>query len=106
MLRPIVPKQPSVLLYADHVEQFDINLYRLLASTTWKASRRSAEGVYGGSWFKIRNPVHSQYEGRRELFENRFFFIGPDKAEVTMRLGPGLLLRLTDAGGAAVFAMF
>jgi hypothetical protein len=28
-------------------------------------------GGYGEGWFKIRNPLYSQYEGRRELFEKR-----------------------------------
>jgi hypothetical protein len=29
-------------------------------------------GAYGDSWLKIRNPVYSQYEGRRELFEKKY----------------------------------
>jgi hypothetical protein len=29
------------------------------------------DAAYGDSWYKIRNPKYSQYEGRRELFEKR-----------------------------------
>jgi hypothetical protein len=29
-------------------------------------------GLYGEGWLKIRNPRHSQREGRRELFEKRY----------------------------------
>jgi hypothetical protein len=28
-------------------------------------------GGYGDSWWKIRNPNYTQYEGRNELFEKR-----------------------------------
>ena len=72
MLRSILPKRPSALLYADHVEQSGIDLFRLVCE-------RDLEGIvakrriraYGDCWFKIRNPVYSQYEGRRELFEKK-----------------------------------
>lgn len=72
MLRSIVPEQSSSLLYADHIEQNGVELFRL-------ACDRDLEGVvakwrygsYGQSWFKIRNPNYSQYEGRHELFEKR-----------------------------------
>ena len=73
ILRSIMPAQPSVLLYADHVEQRGIDFFRLVCEQDLEgivAKRRL--GVYGDSWFKIRNPVYSQYEGRRELFDKKY----------------------------------
>jgi bifunctional non-homologous end joining protein LigD len=73
ILRSIVPKQPSILLYADHVEQYGIAFFRLACEQDLEGivAKRKA-GAYGDSWFKIRNPVYSQYEGRRELFEKKY----------------------------------
>src|SRR5271166_2019695 len=70
ILRSIVPQQPSALLYADHVEQRGIDFFRLVCARDLEGivAKRKA-GAYGDSWFKIRNPVYSQYQGRRELFE-------------------------------------
>jgi ATP-dependent DNA ligase len=73
ILRSILPKTPSALLYADHVEERGIDFFRLVCERDLEgivAKRRV--GVYGDSWFKIRNPVYSQYEGRRELFEKKY----------------------------------
>jgi hypothetical protein len=72
ILRSIVPKPPSVLLYADHVEQRGIDFFRRVCELDLEGivAKRKA-GVYGESWFKIRNPVYSQYAGRRELFYHR-----------------------------------
>ena len=72
LLRSIVPEKSSSLLYADHIEQHGVEFFRL-------ACDRDLEGVvgkwryggYGQSWWKIRNPAYSQYEGRHELFEKR-----------------------------------
>jgi len=65
ILRSIVPKQPSVLLYADHIEPYGIDFFRLACQRDLEGivAKRKA-GAYGESWFKIRNPVYSQYEGR------------------------------------------
>ncbi len=68
LLRSIV----TCVLYADHIEQRGVELFRL-------ACDRDLEGVvakwkygaYGQSWWKIRNPNYSQYEGRHEMFEKR-----------------------------------
>ena len=70
ILRSLVPNQPSALLYTDHVEQFGINFFRLVCERDLEGivAKRKA-GAYGESWFKIRNPIYSQYQGRRELFE-------------------------------------
>ena len=72
-LRSIVPEQPSVLLYADHIEGRGVDFFRLACERDLEGivAKRKA-GAYGDSWFKIRNPVYSQYEGRRELFEKRY----------------------------------
>ena len=72
-LRSIIPEQPSVLLYADRVDQSGIDLFRLVCQRDLEGivAKRKA-GVYGEGWFKIRNPGYSQYEGRRELFEKRY----------------------------------
>jgi hypothetical protein len=67
-----VPEQSRCPLYADHIEQNGIDLFRV-------ACERDLEGVvakwklgaYGQSCWKIRNPNYSQYAGRRELFEKR-----------------------------------
>jgi bifunctional non-homologous end joining protein LigD len=73
ILRSIVPKQPSVLLYAHHVERYGIDFFRLACELDLEGivAKRKV-GAYGDSWFKIRNPVYSQYEGRRELFEKKY----------------------------------
>jgi bifunctional non-homologous end joining protein LigD len=73
ILRSILPPQPSVLFYADHIEERGIDFFRLVCEHDLEgivAKRRV--GVYGDSWFKIRNPTYSQYEGRRELFEKKY----------------------------------
>ena len=36
----------------------------------WSLGRYETDGV-GTSWLKIKNPNYSQWEGRRELFEQR-----------------------------------
>jgi bifunctional non-homologous end joining protein LigD len=72
MLRSMVPKESSALLYASHIEQNGRDFFRLACDcdlegivAKWK------HGAYGEGWYKIRNPRYSQYEGRRELFEKR-----------------------------------
>jgi hypothetical protein len=64
LLRSIVPAQPSVMLYAEHIEGYGVEFFRL-------ACERDLEGIvakakhaaYSEKWFKIRNPRYSQYEG-------------------------------------------
>lgn len=72
IIRSIPPPRPTVLLYADHIEGHGIDFFRLVCERDLEgivAKRRL--GTYGESWFKIRNPIYSQYEGRRELFEKQ-----------------------------------
>jgi len=73
ILRSIIPRQPTVLLYADHVEERGIDFFRRICELDLEGivAKRKA-GIYGESWFKVRNPVYSQYVGRRELFEKKY----------------------------------
>jgi bifunctional non-homologous end joining protein LigD len=72
LLRSIVPGQPSVMLYAEHIEGYGVEFFRLACEQDLKGIVAKAKhGAYGEKWFKIRNPRYSQYEGRRELFESR-----------------------------------
>lgn len=72
LLRSIVPEQPSVMLYTEHIEGYGVAFFRLACERDLKGIVAKAKhGAYGEKWFKIRNPGYSQYEGRRELFERR-----------------------------------
>ncbi len=68
MLRDIVPNQPSVLLYASHIERTGIEFFRLACEHDLEGVVAEAKhAAYGEKWFKIRNPKYSQYEGRGGL---------------------------------------
>ena len=72
ILRHIVPDQPSAMLYAQHFEKTGRDFYRLVCQEDLEGVVAKLKyGAYGVGWFKIRNPVYSQYEGRRDLFEKR-----------------------------------
>jgi bifunctional non-homologous end joining protein LigD len=72
LLRSIVPGQPSVMLYAEHVGSYGVEFFRLACEQDLEGIVAKAKhAAYGEKWFKIRNPGYSQYEGRRELFESR-----------------------------------
>ena len=72
LLRSIIPDQPSVLLYADHIERNGIEFFRLTCEQDLEGIvAKLKHGQYGEKWFKIRNPGYSQREGRRELFERK-----------------------------------
>ena len=72
LLESIIPAQPSVLLYAGHIECTGAELYRLTCDQDLEGIvAKLKRGQYGEGWFKIRNPGYSQYEGRRELFEKK-----------------------------------
>lgn len=73
ILRSTLPDESPVLLFANHIEHRGVDFFRLVCQSDLEgvvAKRKDA--VYGASWFKVRNPVYSQYEGRRELFEEQF----------------------------------
>jgi bifunctional non-homologous end joining protein LigD len=72
LLREIVPEQPSVLLYANHIKRTGIEFFRLACEQDLEGIvAKLKHGPYGKRWYKIRNPRYSQYEGRRELFEKK-----------------------------------
>jgi len=72
LLRFIIPEQPTVLLYASHIERNGIEFFRLTCEQDLEGIvAKLKHGRYGVGWFKIRNPKYSQREGRRELFERQ-----------------------------------
>lgn len=72
LLRRIVPEQPSVLLYANHIERTGVEFFRSACEQDLEGVvAKHRDGAYGDRWFKIRNPRYSQYEGRRELFKRK-----------------------------------
>jgi bifunctional non-homologous end joining protein LigD len=72
LLRSIIPEQPSVLLYANHIERTGVEFFRLTCEQDLEGVvAKLKHGRYGEGWFKIRNPTFSQREGRRELFERQ-----------------------------------
>jgi bifunctional non-homologous end joining protein LigD len=72
LLRSIVPEQPSILLYADHVEREGLEFFRLTCQRDLEGIVAKLKlGSYGQGWFKIRNPGYSQRERRREMLERK-----------------------------------
>ena len=72
LLRSLIRRHPSVLLYADHVERTGVEFFRLTCERDLEGMvAKLKHGRYGTGWFKIRNPSYSQREGRRELFERK-----------------------------------
>lgn len=72
LLRKLIPEQPSVLLYADHIDRDGVEFFRLTCKRDLEGIvAKLKHGRYGECWYKIRNPNYSQHEGRRELFEKR-----------------------------------
>jgi len=71
LLRSIVPEQPSVFLYANHIERNGVEFFRLTCAQDLGIVAKLRHGKNGEECFKIRNPAYSQREGRRELFEKK-----------------------------------
>ena len=70
ILRSIVPEQPSVLLYAGHIERNGVQFFQLTCQRDLEGIvAKRTDGAYGENWFKIRNPAYSQRENRRAMFE-------------------------------------
>ena len=75
-LERLIPKQPSALLYVDHIEPHGERLFHL-------ACREDLEGIVAKwkdgrydptrptSWIKIKNAAYTQIVGRERLFEKR-----------------------------------
>jgi bifunctional non-homologous end joining protein LigD len=72
LLRSILPEHPYAMLYARHIERDGKAFYGLACEQDLEGVvAKLKHGAYGEGWFKIRNPLYSQYEGRRELFEKK-----------------------------------
>jgi bifunctional non-homologous end joining protein LigD len=76
-LRAIMPRVDSRLRYVDHVRNRGTALFQASCKSDlegivakWTRGRYETDGV-STSWLKIKNPQYSQWEGRRELFEER-----------------------------------
>jgi bifunctional non-homologous end joining protein LigD len=73
-LQPLIAKQPSRLLYCDHVEERGEDLFALTCEHDLEgivAKHRLSPYVSGEgetNWIKIRNASYSQIAGRDELF--------------------------------------
>src|SRR2546425_1439279 len=75
MLRRIIPKGRSAVLFAKHTEGTGVSLFHAACEmdiegivAKWKNAPYRMDGNQT-SWVKIKNPHYSQAEGRRELFE-------------------------------------
>jgi ATP-dependent DNA ligase len=77
MLRAIMPKVESLVLYLDHIAERGRDLFRV-------ACERDLEGIVGKyahgvyhidgrttSWIKVKYSGYSQMESRHELFDQR-----------------------------------
>ena len=100
ILRSIVPQQPSVLLYADHVERYGIDFFRLACELDLEGivAKRKV-GVYGDSWFKIsgqanfRSGLRSDHSSRdgptwsvtAQSGDLRYSLVGMRKAPLRFR---------------------
>jgi bifunctional non-homologous end joining protein LigD len=79
LLRSIMPRVESRLLYLDAVKARGTDLYRAACERDLEGIvAKWARGVYqadgrGTSWLKIKNPEYSQMDGRRELFDSPVF---------------------------------
>ena len=72
LLREIVRDQPSVPLYANHVERTGIEFFRLACQQGLEGIvAKRKHGPYGEGWFKIRNRRYLQYYGTRISLETR-----------------------------------
>jgi bifunctional non-homologous end joining protein LigD len=75
VLRRIVPRPPSPLLYADHFDCRGVDLFRVFCDSDLEGIvAKRKDGLYtpeATSWVKIKNPQYSQAEGREEWFERR-----------------------------------
>ena len=75
MLRRLIPRNDSHLLYVEHLEEGDgVRFFRLVCE-------QDLEGIickpktspYPFTWIKVKNPSYSQAVGRREWFERLLF---------------------------------
>lgn len=76
-LKALIPRFASRLRYVDHVKERGTALFKAACQkdlegivAKWVRGRYETDGV-STSWLKIKNSQYSQWEGRRELFEER-----------------------------------
>jgi len=75
-LRQVIPTRNVSVLYVDHIQGKDEELFRLACRedlegivAKWVHGLYDAQGV--SSWIKIKNPAYTQIAGREELFERK-----------------------------------
>ncbi|HZT29453.1 MAG TPA: RNA ligase family protein [Bryobacteraceae bacterium] len=75
ILRRLVPRQPSRLLYVDHIDGRGVDLFREICRQDLEGIvAKQRDGVYdpkAPTWIKIKNPDYSQAAGRHEFFDRR-----------------------------------
>jgi bifunctional non-homologous end joining protein LigD len=76
LLRSVVPRRSSVILFADHVRRRGRDLFAEVCRQDLEGIvAKRADGVYDVAalpvWLKIKNPEYSQARDRHELFERR-----------------------------------
>ena len=77
ILREIIPKESSCVLYAKHLSQHGRELYAAVCERDLEgivAKRKDAPynpTALPHSWIKVKNPEYSQGRDRHELFERR-----------------------------------
>jgi bifunctional non-homologous end joining protein LigD len=75
ILRRLVPRRSSFVLFADFIEARDCDFYRLVSArdlegivAKWKSAPYRPD-VAPSSWIKIKNPTYSEARDRAELFQ-------------------------------------
>jgi bifunctional non-homologous end joining protein LigD len=70
--RLIRTARKSRVLYADYIEGRGVDFFRTVCEQNLEgivAKRKGSVYSSAGYWLKIKNPLYTQAEGRRELFE-------------------------------------
>ena len=70
ILKRIVPRKNSRLLFVRHQRRRGADLFRLVCESDLEGIvAKRKESAYGEDWIKVKNPDYSQAKGRREHFE-------------------------------------
>ncbi len=70
----ILDANNPALLYADHVEQYGCDFFRMICEKNLEgivAKHRESRYDKTARWIKIKNPEYTQSEGRHKLFESQ-----------------------------------
>jgi bifunctional non-homologous end joining protein LigD len=76
LLKRLVPKQPSPILYVEHMREGVALFEAVCAQDLEGIVAKLATGRYTPdetTWVKIKNPTYSQAEGRADFFDGRAF---------------------------------